>query len=88
MFVTARIAARQSGPALLMLPKDAVVLLDEGPAVFVEGADGIRARQVEVGPEVEGWIPVRKGLKAGEKVVAAGAFALKAQIVKGKLGEE
>ena len=88
MFVSARIAARQPGPAVLMVPKAAVVYLDEGPVVFVETDARLQPRPVETGPELGGWIAIRKGLTAGEGVVTEGAFALKAQIVKAKLGEE
>jgi cobalt-zinc-cadmium efflux system membrane fusion protein len=88
MFVTGAIATRAGGPALLMVPRDAVVLLDEGPVVFVDRGEVIEPRAIEVGPEVEGWVPVRKGVAAGEKVVTAGAFTLKAQFVKAKLGED
>lgn len=88
MFITGQIASPQPGPPVLMVPKDAVVLLDEGPVVFVVVDDVAKARPVEVGPEVGGWIPVRKGLTAGEPVATAGTFALKAQILKTKLGED
>jgi len=88
MFVSAQIAARQPGPAVLMVPKAAVVYLDEGAVVFVDAEGALRPRPVETGPELGGWIPIRKGLTAGERVVTEGAFALKAQIVKAKLGEE
>jgi cobalt-zinc-cadmium efflux system membrane fusion protein len=88
MFVTAQIATRQAGPAALMVPKDAVFVMDEGSVVFVEGAGGFRPRAVQVGPEAGGWVPVQRGLTAGEKVVTKGGFALKALLVKAKLGEE
>lgn len=87
MFITGQITSLQSGPPVLMVPKDAVVLLDEGSAVFVVMNDVARVRPVEVGPEVGGWIPVRKGLNPGEPVATAGTFALKAQLLKTKLGE-
>ena len=32
--------------------------------------------------------PVRKGLSPGEPVATAGSFALKAQLLKAKLGED
>lgn len=88
MFITARIATGRGGPAILMVPKDAVVLLDEGMVVFVDRGETIEPRAVEVGPDVEGWVPVNKGLAAGERIVTEGAFTLKAQLVKAKLGEE
>lgn len=88
MFVTGRITMPRPGPAVLMVPKDAVVLMDEGPVVFVVSGNEARARPIEVGPEVGGWIPVRKGLSPGEPVATAGSFALKAQLLKAKLGED
>ena len=87
MFVTAKIATRAVGPARLMVPKNALVLLDDSQVVFVESEDGIRARSVEAGAEVGGWVPIDKGLQPGARVVTEGAFALKAQLVKAKLGE-
>jgi cobalt-zinc-cadmium efflux system membrane fusion protein len=87
MFVTAKISTRAAGPARLMVPKNALLLLDDSQVVFVESEDGIRARPVEAGAEVGGWVPIDKGLQPGERVVTQGAFALKAQLVKAKLGE-
>jgi RND family efflux transporter MFP subunit len=87
MFVTAQITTRRSGPPMILLPSTALFLLDEGPVVFVEGRDGIRPRSVEPGPQVGGGIIIRKGLTAGEKVVTEGGFAIKAQMLKSKLGE-
>lgn len=88
MFITGQIASPQPGPPVLMVPKDAVVLLDEGPVVFVIRDDAAEARRVEVGQEVGGWVPVRKGLRPGEQIATAGAFALKAQLLKTQLGGE
>ena len=88
MFITAKISTRTPGPARLMVPKNALLLLDDSQVVFVETDGGIRARPVEAGPEIGGWVPIQKGLEAGERVVTQGAFALKAQLVKAKMGEE
>lgn len=88
MFVTARIAVQRPGAATLMVPKTAVFLLDEGSVVFVESGGEFHSRPIELGPEAGGWLPVRKGLTAGENVVTDGGFALKAQLVKAKMGEE
>jgi cobalt-zinc-cadmium efflux system membrane fusion protein len=88
MFVTARVATGATGPPVVMVPKDAVVLMDDGPSVFVEEGEALRARVVEVGQEMDGWIPVRNGLGVGERIATAGTFALKAHLVKAKLGED
>jgi multidrug efflux pump subunit AcrA (membrane-fusion protein) len=41
-----------------------------------------------VGPQAGGWIVVGNGLKAGERIVHDGGFAIKALILKSKLGGE
>ena len=88
MFITARLVSRPSGPGVVMVPRDAVMLMDEGQVVFIDRGEVIEPRPVEVGAEAGGWLPVRKGVAAGEKVITEGAFALKAQIVKARLGED
>ncbi len=88
MFATARINTGQSGNPVLMVPKSALFLLDEGPVVFVEEEKQIRFRPVEAGAQIDGWIVIQNGLKAGERIVTEGGFALKAQMLKSKLGEE
>jgi cobalt-zinc-cadmium efflux system membrane fusion protein len=88
MFVTAQITTRRSGPPMILVPSTALFLLDEGPVVFVEDRDEIRARRVERGPQMDGWIVIRQGLTAGEKVVTEGGFAVKAHMLKSKLGED
>jgi len=88
MFVTAQITTRRSGPPMILLPSTALFLLDEGPVVFVEDRDEIRPRPVERGPQMGGWITIRQGLRAGEKVVTEGGFAVKAQMLKSRMGEE
>jgi cobalt-zinc-cadmium efflux system membrane fusion protein len=88
MFVTAQITTRRSGPPMILLPSTALFLLEEGPVVFVEDRDEIRPRPVERGPQMGGWIVIRQGLRAGEKVVTEGGFAVKAQMLKSRLGEE
>jgi hypothetical protein len=43
---------------------------------------------VELGDVVDGFHPVRSGLKAGDRVVTTGSFTLKTQLMKGELAEE
>ncbi|HWU39111.1 MAG TPA: efflux RND transporter periplasmic adaptor subunit, partial [Candidatus Acidoferrum sp.] len=88
MFVTARVMTRRSGPPMILLPSTALFLLDEGPVVFVEDRNEIRPRRVERGPQMDGWIVIHQGLKGGEKIVTEGGFAVKAQMLKSKLGED
>ena len=88
MFVTARIMTRRAGPAEIQLPSSAVFLFEDASVVFVEGPDGIRPRPVETAPRSEGWLAIRKGLSVGERVVTEGGFALKAHLLKSKMGED
>lgn len=65
----------------LVVPVDAVV--DTGPrqVVFVEVSEGVYdAVQVTVGPRAGDLVPVISGLRAGQKVVARGAFLLDAEV--------
>ena len=88
MFVTARITTGRGGQPAIMVPSSALFLMDEGPVVFVEEKEGFQPRFVRVGPQAGGWTAIRDGLKAGERIVHEGGFALKALILKSKLGGE
>lgn len=70
----------------LILPGDAVVMVGGRPVVYVETTDGFEARPVELGERLAGRVVVASGLKAGEKVAVAGAYALKSRELKSQLG--
>ena len=79
-------------PAVLV-PEDAVQLLDGKPNVFLARPDGkggllIERREVEVGSRSGGRIAVTRGLAAGEVIVIAGAFAVKAEFQKATLPKD
>ncbi len=77
-----------SAPLALAVPVGAVQIVEGGPAVFVEvdGEPNTYAKQaVEVGPPVNGLIPLLSGVEEGTKVVCSGAFILKAQLAKGEM---
>lgn len=78
--------------AAILLPDDAVQLMNGKPTVFIARPDakgGVRLEQrvVEVGPRTGGRIAVTRGLSAGDVVVTSGAFAVKAQFQKGAMPE-
>lgn len=87
MFATAAIDTGGYGKALL-LPEDAVVLVQGQPTVFVQVADGFDARAVELGDKLQGRVVVKAGIRPGEKVVTAGAFALKATMLKSQISAD
>ena len=75
MFVNALIAMPAS--AALRVPAAAVFLQGERRYVFVEEAVGHYRRQlVEAGSERDGWIELKAGVKAGERVVTEGNLHL------------
>ncbi len=79
-------------PAVLV-PEDAVQLLDGKPNIFLARPDGkggvlIERREVEVGSRSGGRIAVTRGLAAGEVIVIVGAFAVKADFQKATMPKD
>lgn len=75
--------------AVLVVPSAAVQSVNDQPSVFVREADNrFRMRPIEVGIEQGGVVEVRRGLKAGDQVVTAGAFILKSELLKSASAEE
>ncbi|HEY5995743.1 MAG TPA: efflux RND transporter periplasmic adaptor subunit, partial [Candidatus Deferrimicrobiaceae bacterium] len=86
MFVTIRVQLPGGGTGL-SLPRTAV-LADAGRSfVFVhkEGDFWIR-RPVKLGRSAGDRVEIVSGVKAGQKVVADGAFLLKSDVLRGKMG--
>ena len=71
----------------LALPQEAVVLLSGKPTVFVAGKEGFEQREIAIGEAFGDRVSIVSGLRVGERVVVAGAYALKAQTLKSQLGE-
>ena len=72
------------------VPAAAVVEVDGKPGVFVPGKEprSFRFRPVATGREAEGRRAIASGLKPGEKLVVAGAFGLKSELVLQNTPEE
>jgi cobalt-zinc-cadmium efflux system membrane fusion protein len=86
MFATVRIFLPGQEEALAV-PR-AAVLADEGRSfVFVhrEGEWWVR-RPLEPGRAWAGWVEVRGGLAEGDRVAADGAFLLKSDVLRSKMG--
>ncbi len=74
---------------VLALPEEAIQTIGGEPVVFVKAAaDRFVARPVEVGEKVGTRRVVLKGLEGSETVVVAGAFNLKAELLKSTLAGE
>lgn len=72
---------------VLAIPR-AAVMQDEGRSfVFVphHGDYWVR-RPVHTGREWDGWVEVKGGIQAGQRVAANGAFLLKSDVLRSKMG--
>jgi membrane fusion protein, heavy metal efflux system len=68
---------------VVVVPAEAVQEIDGKPALFVETASGRFARRdITIGAERDGRVEVRTGLAAGDRVVVAGAFLLKSELLQ------
>ena len=88
MYTTAIISDRPSRPAIA-IPADAVQTIEGRRAVFVAEPSGrFRARAIEAVAAEGGLVEVTSGLRDGERVVVAGAFVLKSELIKSAAAEE
>lgn len=85
MFATARIEAETLGKGITV-PAEAISLVDGKKVVFVQEIDGFESREVDMGEDIGGRQVVKAGLHEGDKVVTAGAYAIKARLQKSKIG--
>jgi len=83
LYVQGEVAVGES-TVPLAVPAAAVQTLEGGPSVFVEDADGLEPRAVQIGRTDGRNVEIVGGLKAGEKVVVEGSFVLKAELGKGE----
>ncbi len=87
MFATIRFSSSASQSAL-SIPASALQQVDGKQVVFVrENPTEFELREVEIGPENQGWVEVRSGAKENETVVTRGSFVLKSEHQKAELGE-
>lgn len=73
---------------VLSVPDAAILLLQGQPTIFVEEHGAYEARAIEPGEKLSGRTVIKSGVAAGEKVVTAGAYALKARLLKSQIGDE
>src|SRR5262249_50733947 len=76
MFINATVAVGQI--LALAIPQTAVQTLNGKQVVFVVEPDHrVAAREVELGPKIDGLVQVQSGLREGEDIVGQGSFILK-----------
>lgn len=88
MFASAAIETGASAGNVISVPDAAVVLLQGQTTVFVKEKDGYEPRAVETGDKQAGRTVLKSGVQAGEQVVTAGAYALKARLLKSQISDE
>ena len=85
---TAATDADNASANQLAVPTDALVQLEGETVVFRRNAAGaLEPVPVRTGDAIGDRTVIREGLKAGDTVVVAGAFAVKSQLLKAQLGE-
>jgi cobalt-zinc-cadmium efflux system membrane fusion protein len=67
--------------ANVVVPREAIQRIEGEFVVFTPSEHGFVATPVQIGTEGEAGIEILSGLKPNDPYVAAGAFALKAQMV-------
>ncbi len=75
-----------AGESVLTVPAGAAIEIDGQNVVFVPAKNTpenrtFSPRPVELGPQTGDRVVVKAGLNKGEKVVAAGAFMLKSELI-------
>ncbi|PRC95078.1 efflux RND transporter periplasmic adaptor subunit [Solimicrobium silvestre] len=87
MFVNAAIETSSTQKALL-LPEQAIVLIQGQSTVFVQTEHGFEPRAVELGEKLHTQVVLKNGINSGEKIVTIGTYALKAKILKSQISAE
>jgi len=86
MFARAVIDLTSSREALI-LPQEAVLLVQGQSTVYIQAEGSFEARAVEVGEQLNKGVVITSGVKAGEQVVTGGAYALKSRQLKSQIGD-
>jgi membrane fusion protein (multidrug efflux system) len=71
MFIEARLAT-EVRPAAVIIPEDAVVLVQAGAYLWVVSDNTVSRRQVDLGVRTPGFVEIRSGVAPGDLVVVGG----------------
>jgi cobalt-zinc-cadmium efflux system membrane fusion protein len=81
--VGARLHTRTTDNKTLVIPQAAVTRIDGKPTVFVAlGSNEVKPRPVELGAQDASVVAIRDGLRAGERIVVGGVFALRSELFR------
>lgn len=74
---------------VIVIPEAALQSIEEAPIVFVAlDGDKFEKRVVKLGLQQPGRAQILDGVKEGERVVTAGSFILKSEMLKGQLQDK
>jgi len=83
-----RISAKGTGASGIVVPEEAVQIIDGRDSVFARTNNGFVVRHVAVASRGAGRASIISGLKVGESIATRNAFLLKAELGKGAEEEE
>ena len=86
MFANATISTGKQLEAI-SVPDAAILIVQGQPSIFVSENGEFEVRAVETGEKLSGRTVIKSGLEAKEQVVIAGAYALKARLMKSQIGD-
>jgi cobalt-zinc-cadmium efflux system membrane fusion protein len=82
MFTTVVLGAGEPRE-VVVVPATSVHTVEGKTVVFVQQAEGVfQLRAIDAGPDRDGLVEVRSGLRAGERVVTTGSFLVKSELLK------
>jgi cobalt-zinc-cadmium efflux system membrane fusion protein len=74
------------GLPVVAVPASAVTTVEKVHGVFLAGESGYTFAPIDAGREGGGWVEIRQGMKAGDRVVTEGVFDLKNVLLKEHIG--
>jgi len=83
-----RISPKNTAAGGIVVPEDAVQIIDGRDSVFARTHDGFVVRHVVVASRGAGRASIISGVKAGEAIATRNTFLLKAELGKGAEEEE
>lgn len=85
MFIQGRVSVEEH-PVKIMVPRSAVLTVENASAVFVQTAEGFEPRPIEIGHSDSEFLQVLRGLQAGETYITKNPISIKAEMGKGSFG--
>lgn len=88
MFATVMLKSPAATSQALIVPEQAVTLVQGQTAVFVKDGQGFDVRAVETESVGAGKVRITTGLKSGERIAVSGIYELKARLLKSQIGSD